>query len=393
VQSSTANFVVSYTLPSTGLAGISYDNSANATDSVTIVVTCGASSSSSVTKDTVANLIAGHWNPLLSVFSEHRTPLPFQDQSVDDVFQDGSGIEPTVTGGGGQVAFATSIKGLRNHVSRNEVVEAVGAGAPARERQRWDLWVKGVYTDFDFDASGAARKGDAFVGLMGVDYLVSDGVLVGVLVGYDTSEQKMNAQNLRYETDGFVVGPYASFRLDKELTLYIRGAWGEAENDLRVGTTTGEFDSERWLVMANLKGTYWDFRPVRLTPNLMLQYVTEHQEAFTDSTGARVGSQNVSLGRLELGGEVGYRHEFADGMIVDPYLSFHGIWDFDHVGTLAISPTVSVKQDDLRARAGAGVTVSFGNGAHAQLGVAYDGIGADHYEAVSGHIRVAIPLD
>lgn len=395
ITTQTVPFSVSYVVASTGNVQVnaSYPIYIGGINTFTYTVRCIPVTTADITPGLIKNYISGHWNPLLSVFSEHRTPLPFQSRDRDDVFQDGTGITPNVSGDNSRVAFGGSVQGFNAILEKDLRVAAAAAGVGNREPQRWDLWIKGVITDFDADDANAARKGDAFVLLAGVDYLLRDDVLVGVLVGYDTSDQKISALDSEFDTEGFVVGPYASVRLTEELTFYARAAVGLADHDIRVGTTTGEFDSERLLLMANLKGTYWDLHPVRLTPNVMVQYVIEDHEAFTDSAGTRIDSQTVELGRLEIGGEVGYRVEMDNGVIVDPYVSLHGLYDFQTEGRVAVSQTVSTKQGTLRARVGGGVTVNFGNGAHAQVGIAYDGIGEDDYEAVSGHARVAIPLD
>lgn len=393
VSSATFPINANYVVPATGNRTITRDFSAGTAGNVNFQVRCLPVSTTDITPGLIKNYISGHWNPLLSVFSEHRTPLPFQSRDRDDVFQDGTGVTPSVSGDNSRIAFGGSVQGFNAILEKDLRVAAAAAGVGGKKPQRWDLWIKGVVTDFDADDANAARKGDAFVLLAGVDYLLRDDLLVGVLVGYDTSDQKISALDSEFDTEGFVVGPYASVRLTEELTFYARAAVGLADHDIRVGTTTGEFDSERLLLMANLKGTYWDLHPVRLTPNVMVQYVVEDHEAFTDSAGTRIDSQTVELGRLEIGGEVGYRMELDNGVIVDPYVSLHGLYDFQTEGRVAVSQTVSTKQGTLRARVGGGVTVNFGNGAHAQVGIAYDGIGEDDYEAISGHARVAVPLD
>ncbi len=387
---SSTNFV--FVVPADANYTFTYDNSGNAANSTNITASCTpASSGADMNKDTVSHFVANHWSSILGVYSEHRTPLPYQSDTPDDVFQDGTGTEPvSINALGGTFSFEASARSLIRGIPQTQMVEPAAAMRSVLP-QRWDAWLKGIYTSFDNDDTNV--DGETFVVMGGIDYLVRDDILVGILAGYDHGDQDSGTLDAEYEVDGFIVGPYASVRLDEELTFYGRAAWGMAEHGFETGATVGETDSQRFLVVGNLKGTYWDFFPVRLTPNVAVHYVNERLDGFVDSGGTPVSSTTVELGRLEFGGEVGYRIRLENGYVIDPYLAFHGLWDFVNEGSLLLSPTISARQSELRARVGAGVLIQIGDNAHVNVRAEYDGIGTSDFDAWTLHGRVAIPLD
>ncbi|MEM7427198.1 MAG: autotransporter outer membrane beta-barrel domain-containing protein [Pseudomonadota bacterium] len=330
-----------------------------------------------------------HWSSILKIYGEHRTPLPFMLGTPDDGFQDGTGTAPGANGGA--QGFRTSVRGLMFDTATRVPARIEPAAATSPQPQLWDFWLKGVFTDYDNDDT--RTDGDAYVLTGGVDYVLSDTLLVGIIAGLDRGKQTSGVLASETKLGGFIVGPYVSWRLNDELTFYARASWGEGRQKYRVTGVTGRSKSDRVMLVGSLKGTYWPLAPVRLTPEVAVLYATEKVKGFTDSIGNSIGSTRTELGRLEFGGEVGYRTTLENGYIIDPYIALHGLWDFINEGNLQVAAAISTRQDDFRGRIGGGVIVQTHRNAHINLGVLYDGIGSSDFDAFSAFARLAIPLD
>ena len=82
-----------------------------------------------------------------------------------------------------------------------------------------------------------------------------------------------------------------------------------------------------------MKGTLagnWLYGAWRFTPSAELAYIKESADAFTNSAGTLVPGQDVALGRLQFGPEVGYRFAHTRDMLIEPFAALKGVWDFDN---------------------------------------------------------------
>jgi hypothetical protein len=119
--------------------------------------------------------------------------------------------------------------------------------------------------------------------------------------------------------------------------------------------------------------------------------IEEDSDAYTDSLGALIPGQNMALGRVTFGPEIGYRYFASDGSIIEPHMALQGLWDFEKPDTLTLGSEV-VGPDDFRGKLEAGVMLMMPEGASVRATGAYDGIGSDDFHAYSGQMWVNLPL-
>src|SRR5262249_3643260 len=108
-----------------------------------------------------------------------------------------------------------------------------------------------------------------------------------------------------------------------------------------------------------------------------------------------IDGQSVHLGRLTFGPEFRYPIVTHDGAILEPHISFTGLWDFDKKDDA--SATINgllVSQNDIRAKVETGLLVHMPNPSAASFRatVSYDGIGDDDFHAWGGQVWVNWPL-
>lgn len=253
-----------------------------------------------------------------------------------------------------------------------------------------DVWLEVHYSEFeDEDNSGARSDGHFGVAYIGIDYLVTPTVLVGVLGQIDWGEED---SNLGSSIDGVggMAGPYLSARLTPNLFFTTRAAYGISENEVSpIGTYTDDFSTDRWLASAELTGN-WDFGNLRFTPGTSVTYLQEDQHGYTDSRGVPIPSQTVSLGQVSFGPEVAYRF-VGDRLTWEPHLSVVGLWDFDDDD--GIIAGLIATDDDLRVRVEAGVLALAVGGASLRVVGTLEGLGGGGYDAFGAQAWLSIPLN
>jgi hypothetical protein len=307
----------------------------------------------------------------------------------------------------GQYSFGTSLGQMRaaaaqkkyDEVQRMSLGATSGPGyvAPSYgQTSAVDVWMEGHFQQFDDELGGADQDGDFGILYVGADYLVSRSVLVGVLVQFDWMDQQTQSLNADLSGRGWMAGPYASFQLSPNIYFDARGAWGESDNDISpFGTYTDSFDTERWLAKANFTGN-WNIGSVYVSPSVGVIYVDERSESYVDSLGNSIFSQSVRLGRLTFGPEFRYPIHTKDGAILEPHVSFTGMWDFDKEdNNVANVGGLLVGDQDFRVKTEAGLLVHTPDISDASFRatVSYDGIGDDDFSAWGGQLWVNWPLN
>ncbi len=254
-----------------------------------------------------------------------------------------------------------------------------------------DLWAEGQYNNYSFD-SGTDLEGDQVIFYVGADCQLTNWLMAGILTQLDWTDEGSDLLGEYVDGFGWMVGPYLSARLHKNIFLDLRGAWGKSSNDVTItGFATGdEFDTTRWLIRGALTGNK-QFGNWRFTPTAAIVYYEETQDAFGSNTGSIVPGQTFELGRATFEPEIAYRHLTENGLLIEPQMSLIGIWDFETAGDLSIVGW-DIDEDQLRAGLKAGILFHWANGYSFRASGGYDGIGSSEFESFSGRITLNVPF-
>jgi hypothetical protein len=262
-------------------------------------------------------------------------------------------------------------------------------------REGLDFWIEGHITRYRDDIGGISREGDFRILYVGADYVLADGILIGGLVQIDDTEEDIDDPTRTGEIDGtgWMVGPYFGARVLDNLFFDARAAWGQSDNDIWIddagGFRTGSFDTERWLATATLTGVHYH-GAWRFSPQIGVAYGHESYDTYVNSLGQTIADGEANIGRLNGGGEIAYRIERSSGTIVEPMVSFTGIWNFDS-DDLVING-VTEQTDETRAKVEGGVMIRTPAGWALRAAGMYDGLGSDDFEAYGGSLWVNIPI-
>ncbi|MEO1305242.1 MAG: Ig-like domain-containing protein, partial [Pseudomonadota bacterium] len=299
-----------------------------------------------------------------------------------------------------QFNFATSLSQVAAWQNRDQRAQAAfdagelgvfGAKPMARTHGSMaaDVWMSGTYARIENETATST------LGLfhVGVDYLVTEDLVLGVMGQVDFTEEADETSNFSASGLGWMIGPYFVTELQDALVWDGRVAWGKSDNDLRpFDTYKDEFETDRWLVSSKVTGgmTFADFD---LRPQLGLIYFEERQNVFTDSNGLVVPEHEVSLGRLTFSPNFSRSFTTPTEDTLTTNWTVTGIWDFDTADLINIdSGLIATRNTDLRARTEFGLALRMQNGIAFGADGFYDGIGVEDYQAYGGTISLSIPL-
>lgn len=290
------------------------------------------------------------------------------------------------------LSFSTSLQQAR--LSQRAPPQMLGAGARPLEApvsRSFNIWTEGYLARVETDDRYGDSDGHTGVLFVGADYLVSPHLLLGLLVQYDDQKRKFDDAPLEFNDSGWLAGPYAVIRLTDQVFFQGRAAWGQSQNDIRLGGVFDDsFDSDRWLVkgrlLANLRSGAWLVRP-----SVSIAYVEDELDGYHSSSGVDIGTRKMSLGQAKFGPEIAYRY-LSDGYVITPSLTLEGIWNFEQNNT-GLGFDDLVDTNSVRGRVEAGTTFQDARGVSLGLAATYDGIGTRDFTAIGGRARVNVPLN
>ena len=304
------------------------------------------------------------------------------------------------TTAGQSIQFSQSLSQMRRQAAQSQLAKdrmALGVGDGGslplayETASPWDLWVEGRYSAFDDDNGNLDRSGHVGVLYVGGDYRVAENMIVGVLAQFDWAKDDSGVLASNVDGNGWMIGPYVSARVHQNIYFDLRAAWGRSDNDIDVATASGSFDTSRWLVKGALAGN-WVYDAWRFTPSAELAYITESQDSFTNSAGTFVPGQDVSLGRLQFGPEIGYRFAHTADTFIEPFAAIKGVWDFDNPNVAIIDGFV-VGPGDFWGRLQGGLNIATTSGWSVRGLASWDGLGASDYNGYTLQGSVNVPLD
>jgi hypothetical protein len=226
----------------------------------------------------------------------------FAAQQTATVIADRIGQAIADIGNIGAGGFST---GGPTRASTNGAGEAAG-GLP----KNWGMWADASNLWLNDTQPGANFTGHITTGLVGVDYLLNDRILVGFAAGYEGIhlDTGFNAGTLRsngFTTalyGGYVLSPYQNIDFEFGHTGIDYNEMHEAAGSL---AGAGSFGASRWFSSGDFNNKQvignWQF-----TESLGYLYLNEVQDQFVETNGSPVASSTIYLGELRAKGIVGY---------------------------------------------------------------------------------------
>lgn len=320
--------------------------------------------------------------------------------SLGDATGRGMGSADDASLGSRNIQFRSSLSQLRHEAAQRRADQdrmALGAGDGGSvpiiydAYTPWDVWVEGRFSAYNDDQARLNRDGHVGVLYLGGDYRITPDMIIGGLVQFDWAKDESGVLSSDVDGHGWMVGPYLSARVHENIYFDLRAAWGRSNNDIDVAGASGSFDTTRWLVRGALAGN-WYHDAWRITPSAELAYIKESAESYTNSAGTFVAAQDVALGRLQFGPEVGYRFVHTADSFIEPFAAIRGVWDFDNPNVEIINGYI-VGPGDFWGRLEGGLNWVTSSGLYVRGSATWDGMGASDYNGYTLQGTVNVPLN
>lgn len=234
-----------------------------------------------------------------------------------------------------------------------------------RPQSRVTSFVTGKYTDFNDGETNADRDGHLWTVTSGLGYRVNANTTVGVLSRYRSGEVDSNALNATLDSDFYGGGAFLTTKLGGGLKVALAGLYEFGDNDIRIGTATGSFDSEHVTLEGRIdkrieRGRFW------IEPGVGIRYIDTDQDNYTDSAGTLVTNQGLTLGRLTYGPTIGTTIHRGNAAW-QPFAKINGLWDFENDGAFATSTAGTFSSADSAINLGGGIEVTYASGMSLRL--------------------------
>lgn len=278
----------------------------------------------------------------------------------------GNGGGNSGPGGGGNGGFGNGNDGKPQSFNFRMDGKAAGS-ADARTA----IWGQGLWGNIDKSEANLAMSGNIYSGLVGIDRRYYDRFLVGLSGGWEYTQLDTKFNNGTYESQGLTIAPYAAVDLDRNWTVdlsvgYTRLWYNTSRQN---NTVSGTNNGGRWFGSSGVTGNF-AYERWRMQPKASVMLMHERQNSYTESDLSEVAANKFTLGRLSMGGKVGYALD--DGYL--PYIKVNGDWDFNKTNAVTKSDGQQSNIDDGGGLVGVGVEF-YSGGLTGSLEVDYGSLG------------------
>jgi hypothetical protein len=201
---------------------------------------------------------------------------------------------------------------------------------------QFGAWLTPAYAWLENSNPLSEHDGNLVLVMAGLDYKVSERVLLGCAVGYEDVDLDTAFNDGTFRSKGVTITPYAGLVLLDGVTADALFSYTGLDNDIErdrgsSDPVTGDYDSARTLVAANLN-VYKVLDNWSLNAVVGYLYVSEDQEEYSqnDADGDRttIDQFTAYLGEWRIGGRAGYLFERFEPYLAAAYL-YDNTWNSD----------------------------------------------------------------
>lgn len=169
------------------------------------------------------------------------------------------------------------------------------------------VWVNGSYTETENDQSGSNWDSSLIIGLLGVDYLINPRFIIGSAFGVEATHEDTDFNKGEVDSNGITICPYLGFLINDWIGLDFSGGYSiiDIDQERNNGNVKSKFDSSKWFMSSNVN-TYYSLQNFNLTGTLGYTFASESQDGYRESDGNPNAANDIDLGTISLGGEIGY---------------------------------------------------------------------------------------
>ncbi len=216
-------------------------------------------------------------------------------------------------------AFRLNFFQIRRRPPTEGAARELGRSAGDEEHEI-SAWVNTGYRNYHSDAGGVSSKSNIYSGLAGMDFVVSERIIVGVSTGYTTSRSRANfvaaAGPTVFESnstlDDWTIASYGAALLTDNVFIDVTGGMTFSEqrlntlSDTNVVTESGDQDADTAFISLNVNYAK-DFDKINVLAAVGYNYSINRADSFLSDQGIVLPGSVRANSSMTLGGEVGYQ--------------------------------------------------------------------------------------
>jgi hypothetical protein len=234
--------------------------------------------------------------------------------------------------------------------------------------------------------SGAAQDpATAGIATLGVKYKLKPDIMLGVLAQFDQAGDTAFAGLRSSPQQSWMAGPAASVRLAPGLVLDARAAWGVGEASAADYGAAGIWTTERRLIDAKLASTQ-SYGAWRFSPTVTFNYAEDKPDGTTATT---LAARSTGAGQVAVTPELAYRIDMPQAMYIEPKAAIGSLWAIEDLSRHGLH---DMAHEDLRLKAGAGVTFGSADGTKLEVGAGVEEGAPAAPDVWTGRLQLSVPL-
>ncbi|NIN35136.1 MAG: autotransporter outer membrane beta-barrel domain-containing protein [Gammaproteobacteria bacterium] len=234
----------------------------------------------------------------------------------------------------------------------------------------WGIW--GSYTRTSFEADLpinsvvqpiASYDGDQDIALFGADRFFGEQFLVGLAFGYERTDTDTAYNGGNNEADGYTVAPYVAYLINDVFSVDVTAGYSDLKyetvriDNVSGGRITGNFDSSRWFMAANLNAIQ-TYRQWVFGGQVGFLYTDEKQDAYNEvgpNTARSISKRKLDLKQFLIGTDVAYSMNGLEPFVSVYYFNDISRNDGEDAGGLPSNIGATQPDDDDEFQVGVGV--------------------------------------
>ncbi|MHA7773156.1 autotransporter outer membrane beta-barrel domain-containing protein [Roseibium sp. M-1] len=202
------------------------------------------------------------------------------------------------------------------------------------EPTRWNAWSSVTGLIIDDERYGRNFNTLSGTAAFGADRKLTENLVAGLSVTFETIETDGFNSNLQINTQGFEIGPYVAMRLSQHWAADGSLSYGFSTSQSDISVLNGDYISHEFGTSLSLHGQY-ALSDVQIRPKATVTFNRVFSDSYDLSgtilnqyVSVPISGNAASLGTLELSTEISRAFDLGNGRLIQPYLEAGAVYEY-----------------------------------------------------------------
>jgi outer membrane autotransporter protein len=148
------------------------------------------------------------------------------------------------------------------------------------EETRWNSWADARFTQSKDQRHLLSETSHGGTLSLGADRLLDDGLVAGGMISLSSNEAKRFSGDVKTEDSGFMFGPYFSYPISAEWSIFASASIGQLETHHRVLSLQGKSEAAQLALALNAQGQYPLSETSYVRPKFGVSYLHQQSDRY-----------------------------------------------------------------------------------------------------------------